>query len=104
MAPLNMRIRTAALGALLFATVSFCACARDLRHVDTSDPAITARARAQLKADLDINPRFLDLSTHMGIVTVSGMVDSPDQKRRINRVLSAVPGVKQVIVNIIVQE
>ncbi len=104
MAPLNMRFRIASLGVVLFAAASLCACARDLRHIDTSDPAITARARAQLKADLDINPRFLDLSTHMGIVTVSGMVDSPDQKRRINKVLSAVPGVKQVIVNIIIQE
>lgn len=104
MAPLNIRIKIAALVGVLFAAASLGACARDLRHVDTSDSGITARARAQLKADLDINPRFLDLSTHMGIVTVSGMVDSTDQKRRINRVLSAVPGVKQVIVNIIVQE
>lgn len=100
MASLKIGTGTAALG-LLFC---LCGCARDLRHVDTSDPGITARAQAQLKADPDINPRFLDLSTHVGIVTVSGMVDSADQKRRINRLVSSVPGVKQVILNIIVQE
>ena len=97
MAFLNLRM---AFGVLF----CLCGCARDLRHVDTSDSAITARVRAQFKADPDINPRFLDLSTHMGIVTVSGMVDSPDQKRRINKVVSAVPGVKEVLPNIIVQE
>lgn len=100
MLPLNIRRAAASLTAAFL----LMGCARDLRHVDTSDPAITARARALLKADPDINPRFLDLSTHMGIVTVSGMVDSPDQKRRINKLLSSVPGVKQVLVNIIVQE
>ncbi|OIO11663.1 MAG: hypothetical protein AUJ52_01675 [Elusimicrobia bacterium CG1_02_63_36] len=72
--------------------------------VDRSDPGITARVRSQLSAESDLNVRYLDIYTHMRVVTLSGMVDSREQKRKITNLVRRVPGVRQVIINLVVKE
>ncbi|HAH07772.1 MAG TPA: hypothetical protein DCM05_14825 [Elusimicrobia bacterium] len=97
------RLACAALAALLLGGAA-CASRRSSQTLDMSDPGITARVKAELKAHREIDIRYLDVSTHMGIVTLSGMADSPEARRQITRVVGRVPGVKQLIVNLLIQE
>jgi osmotically-inducible protein OsmY len=83
---------------------SGCAVRGQAQNLDMSDPGITARVKAELKSHRDINVRYLDVSTHMGIVTLSGMADYPEARRQITRIVGRVPGVKQLIVNLLIQE
>ena len=79
-------------------------CATNPNPVDTSDPAITARIKTDLKAQPGLSIRFLDIDTHMGIVTLSGVVESSQQRRTIERIARRTRGVEQVVVNILIQE
>ena len=78
-------------------------CAHGLPGAEASDPVICARVKAALKADPGIDVRFLDVNSHMGIVTLSGIVDSSATRRKINRIVDAIPGVKQVILNLVAE-
>lgn len=79
-------------------------CMRALNPEDVSDPGITARVKAELKAHKEIDVQYLDVSTHMGIVTISGMAESPEAKRRIYKIVQRIPGVKQLMLNLLIQE
>lgn len=80
------------------------ACSAPLNPVDTSDPGILARVKAELKADPDIDVRYVDVNVNAGVVTISGMVESVEQRTMIRRKLGRLRGVKQLIVNVLIQE
>ena len=90
-----------ALGAVL---ASSTACRSRMTAAELADPAITARVKAVLDGHPELDIRYLDLNTHMRIVTLSGMVESRDSKQRITDLVRRVPGVRQVVVNLAVQE
>ncbi|MBI5242882.1 MAG: BON domain-containing protein [Elusimicrobia bacterium] len=86
---------------------AFCAgagCMRAMNPEDVSDPGITARVKAELKAHKEIDVQYLDVSTNMGVVTISGLTESPETKRRINKLVRRIPGVKQLLLNLLIQE
>ncbi len=93
------------LAVILFAiiTLPITGC-RSRAPVDRSDAGITARVKAELSSHDDLNVRYLDIYTHMRIVTLSGMVDSREQKRKISQLVRRVPGTRQVILNLVVKE
>ncbi len=72
--------------------------------VDRTDPGITARVKSELSSHSDLNIRYMDIYTHMRIVTLSGMVESREQKRKISHLVRRVPGIRQVIINLVVKE
>lgn len=80
------------------------ACRARLSPAELTDPAINARVKAVLKAHPELDIRYLDINTHMREVTISGMVDSHDSRRRIAELARKVMGVRQVMVNVAVQE
>lgn len=78
-------------------------CAHRLSEADLSDPGIKARLESQLRGKkLDL--RYVVIDVHSRIVTLSGMVSSYRDKETLSRVAHGVPGVEQVVVNLIVQE
>jgi osmotically-inducible protein OsmY len=79
-------------------------CLQNLSALDTSDPAVTARVKAELKAHRDVKVQYLDVSTNMGVVTISGMVDSSETRRKVQKIVYRVPGLKQLILNLLVQD
>ncbi|TBR22973.1 BON domain-containing protein [bacterium] len=101
--PSTIRPRTALL-ALLLALPGASACRARLTAAELADPAITARVKAVLDGHPELDIRYLDLNTHMRIVTLSGMVESRDSKQRITDLVRRVAGVRQVVVNLAVQE
>lgn len=96
-----MTTRTAAALLALFLTG---ACSGSRRNLDMSDAAVEARVRTELKAHPELTVRFLDVDADEGIVHVSGMVETPEQRRRIQTLGERVPGVRQMIVNVVVSE
>ena len=40
----------------------------------------------------------------MGVVTISGMVESSETRRKVQKIIYRVPGLKQLILNLLVQE
>ena len=92
------------LACLFLAAVGATACRARLTAAELADPAITARVKATLDGHPELDIRYLDLNTHMRIVTVSGMVESRDSKQRIADLVRRVAGVRQVVVNLAIQE
>lgn len=83
----------------------FCACAGPrLSEADLSDPGIKARMEALLRAHKDLNLRFITVSVHQKLLTVSGLVDSWEQRRKIDRLARLLRGPESVVVNVAIQE
>ncbi|HVE11895.1 MAG TPA: BON domain-containing protein [Elusimicrobiota bacterium] len=99
---LPLRARLLPLLALLACGFSGCASA-DRTPVDMSDPAIVARIKAELKSHR-ISIRLMDIDVHVGIVTLSGSVESYEQRQEVTRLVNQVAGVRQLLVNLLIQE
>jgi hyperosmotically inducible protein len=68
------------------------------RNVD--DAAITASVKSTLVADKAANLTRVDVDTNNGVVSLNGVVDSPDQKSRAEQLARRVDGVKKVVNNL----
>ena len=101
--PSTSRFKSAVL-ALLVALPTASACRTKMTAAELADPAITARVKAVLDGHPELDIRYLALNTHMRIVTLSGMVESRDTKQRITDLVRRVAGVRQVVVNLAIQE
>src|SRR6185369_5220687 len=75
--------------------VAAAACGRD-------DKAIEAGVKARLAADPIVHSRQIDVDSHEGIVTLSGKVDSRDERQHAMQVASSTEGVLQVIDHMVV--
>ena len=75
---------------MLAMAAAFTACGPSLRDLDVSDAVLTARVRAELKAHEEINVAYMDVNTHMRVVTLSGIVGSYEEKRQIGNVVRRV--------------
>ena len=101
MAPLRRLCALLAMAALTGAAMG---CRARLTASELTDPAITARVKAALDGHPELDIRYLDIQTHMRIVTISGMVDSWESKQKIADLARHVLGVGQVEVNLAIQE
>jgi hyperosmotically inducible protein len=69
-----------------------------------SDKEITARIKAKLIADPEVKALSIDVDTVNRVVTLTGVVESEDQKERAVSHAKSVPGVKSVVVNLQVKK
>jgi len=97
-------VKRTALGAVLLLALASAACTRNVQPEDDSDPAIKARVEIALRGRTDVEIRYISIDVINGLVTVSGVVPAPEQIRLIQRVVQRVPGVDQVINNVVAQE
>lgn len=81
-----------------------CACIKPLTEAELSDPGIKARVESALREQKNLDLRYIDIDVHQGIVTVSGMADSNEARRLIERLVRRIRGVEQAIVNVAVSE
>jgi hyperosmotically inducible protein len=65
------------------------------RQVD--DAAITAKVKAKLAADGDINPFNIDVDTNEGVVTLQGRVKKEEARTKAEQLARDTSGVKRVI-------
>ena len=67
---------------------------------NVDDAGLTASVNAALVADKASNFTRIDVDTTNGVVSLTGTVESPEQRRRAEQVASRVDGVKRVINNL----
>lgn len=83
----------------------FCACAApQLSEADLSDPGIKARMEEVLRAHKDLNLRFVTVDVHQKLLTISGLVESWEQRRKIDRLARQLKGPEAVVINLAIQE
>src|SRR5918992_2243307 len=71
------------------------------RNID--DLTITASVKTRLVADKISNFTRIDVDTINAVVSLNGLVESEDEKRRAEDIASLVDGVEQIINNLQVQ-
>lgn len=76
---------------------------RDIKSYIT-DKEITMKIKAKFIADPDLKALSIDVDTVNGIVTLTGIVEKEEQKRRAVELAKSVEGVKQIIVNLQVKQ
>jgi osmotically-inducible protein OsmY len=78
-------------------------CAAMLSEADKSDPGIKARLEAKLRAG-KFDTRKLMIDVHSRVITIDGIVESYDERRRLIETANSVPGIEEARVNVIVQD
>ncbi len=68
------------------------------------DSAITARVKTALAADKAANLTRIDVDTTSQVVSLNGIVQSADQKRRAEEVAKEISGVRRVQNNLQIQQ
>ncbi|MCX5788263.1 MAG: BON domain-containing protein [Elusimicrobia bacterium] len=69
---------------------------------DMTDPAIKARVIHHFKADPELDLSKVDVDVHAGVVTLSGIARSEEQREKMRRIAAHQHGVDQVDVNLFV--
>jgi len=60
------------------------------------DSAITAKVKAQFVQDSSVKATEIKVETYKGVVSLSGFVDTTDQKARAGQLAAGVTGVREV--------
>jgi hyperosmotically inducible periplasmic protein len=68
------------------------------------DSAITARVKTALAADKAANLTRIEVATTNQVVSLTGIVQSPEQKRRAEEVTKEISGVRRVQNNLQIQQ
>jgi hyperosmotically inducible protein len=68
------------------------------------DSTITASVKAKLVADKTANLTRVDVDTTQQVVSLNGIVESPDQKARAEQLATQVSGVRKVNNNLQIQK
>lgn len=84
---------------MMFATVA-CSSLNQLTPSELDDNAIEAEIRARLLDDVDLKAFAISVKVNNGNVSISGDVDTQDQRNRIGETARKVDGVKSVINNV----
>jgi osmotically-inducible protein OsmY len=71
---------------------------------NVDDSTITASVKAKLVADKAANLTRIDVDTTNRVVSLNGIVESPDQKARAEQLASQVSGVRSVKNNLQIQK
>lgn len=79
-------------------------CFHNLSEAELADPAVKARVETRLHAEKGLNLRYVDIDVHSRIVTISGIVDSREERDLIRQVVQRTPGVEQAMINLLIQE
>lgn len=92
--------------ALLLASLAAAgaACASTEQAVDNSDAGIKARIEVAIRGRKDLDASHVSVDVEGGVVTLSGIVPSPEQRIVIDRLVKRMSGVDTLLDNLLVQE
>lgn len=97
-------IRVAAALVVLFALTGCQAMTGRTAGRNIDDLTITTSVKARLVADKLSNFTRIDVDTVNAVVSLNGLVESEDEKRRAEDIASLVDGVKQIVNDLQVQK
>jgi hyperosmotically inducible protein len=90
-----LRIPVVLLTLVLAISLSACSSTKSA-GTQVDDAAITAKIKAKLAADGDINPFNIDVDTNQGEVVLQGVVKKDDTRRKAEQYARDTEGVKRV--------
>lgn len=96
-------LRPIALLLVLVATTTACQSISG-KSAGLDDASITARVKSKLVAEKAGNLTRVNVDTNGGTVYLSGVVDTKEQKTRIQQIAHDIPGVKSVVNNLQIQK
>jgi osmotically-inducible protein OsmY len=99
-----MRRATGFVFIALFAASLSTGCVQHLAQLDMSDAGIRARVQTELKTHPELETSLLQVNVHVRIVYLSGIVRSYRMRRRIGETIRRVPGVQQVVNNLVITD
>ena len=68
------------------------------------DTTLTATVKTKLSVDKLANLTRIDVDTYNGVVSLNGVVSSPEEKQRAEEIARTVNGVKKVVNNLQVRQ
>ena len=74
------------------------------KNQPVNDDIITDDVRLKLGGDPDVKGGAIQVDTKQGVVTLSGLVETANQKAKAGRVTKKVKGVKKVVNNLMVKQ
>ena len=100
-----MRMPRFAIAAVLIMLLAGCqAMTGKTAGQNVDDTTITASVKTQLTKDKASNFTKIDVDTNRGVVSLNGVVDSPQTKSRAEQLARGVDGVRNVINNLQIQK
>jgi hyperosmotically inducible protein len=66
-------------------------------RLQADDSSITAKIKAGLAADSDLNPSNIDVTTNDRVVTLQGRVKTEDAREKAERIARETDGVRRVV-------
>jgi osmotically-inducible protein OsmY len=91
-----LRVPVVCLALVLALTLGACSSTKSA-GTQVDDAAITAKVKAKLAADGDINPFNIDVDTNEGVVTLQGRVEKEYARTKAEQLARETEGVKRVI-------
>ena len=86
-----------AAGAIVFLMLAGCqAMTGKTAGQNVDDAAMTSRVKTALTMDKAVNLTRIDVDTSNGVVTMNGIVDTPEQKARAEDIVQRVSGVRGI--------
>lgn len=89
--------------ALAWLAAGLSAC-RTAQPLDMSDSGIKARIEANLEARRDLDLRYVTLDVTARVATVSGIVNTWNERRTIERIVESTKGVDSALINLVTRE
>ena len=97
------RMRTILVGLATAAVLTGCTTGGRTAGTVIDDGAITASVKSKLVADRPVNLTQVNVDTVRGVIYLTGVVETPDQRLRAEQLAWNTSGVRQVVNNIQVQ-
>ncbi len=91
-----LRVPVLCLALVLAMALSACSTTKSA-GTQIDDASITAKVKAKLAADGDINPFNIDVDTNLGVVTLQGRVKKDENRSKAEQYARHTGGVKRVI-------
>ena len=91
-----LRVPVIGLALVLALVLGACSSTRTV-GTQVDDAGITAKVKAKLAADGDINPFNIDVDTNEGVVTLQGRVAKEEARTKAEQIARDTDGVKRVI-------
>ncbi len=84
--------------------LGLCACMSNVQPLDMTDAGIKARVETALRGQPDLDISHLTIDVISRVVTISGMVNSYQEKAIVTRAVRRTKGVDQAFINVLYPE
>ena len=75
-----------------------------LTTAELSDPGIKSRLEAEFHAHTELDTKYVTVDVHNKVVTISGVVNTWNERRALERIVYTLKGPEQVLINVAIRD